>query len=587
MSFYIQKIYAYGSGKKTSVIDLDKGLNIIYGPSNTGKTYIINVIDYLFGGKTNPIDILSGYDTVAMDIVEENGYTINLKRKLDSTKIKIETNHPDIESKEYTTKKAGNILLSLIGIDDIPQIISSQEYKSQNLTWRTILNMFLIDENRISSNNSIITSLSFKNITAALSSLLYLINGEEQNIPNDHESGAIKKAKREAVTKYIKKHIISLTERNDKLQEELKLNKANDIDAEIERLLQEISETDEKISSSMKKSKKLLKDIYDLSAKIEEAEFLKDRYAALESQYVSDIKRLEFIINGEQKQVFNTKNEKCPFCDSAIKPHPHHSYTKASQAELDRIKMMLADLKEIIEAITEELNGYKDNLKLYETENNEILNLIELELKPYTDELKKSLASYQSKQQLIKEIEVIKSVADNMNADMFEVEHEEDSEIKYNPKNHFERDTIDEINKYLDEMLRESAFPEYLTSRVDLGTFDVITNARKKSVEGQGFKSFINTIFAFVLMKYLTLEGKYAPKLLIIDSPIMALTERESNNSNGMKAALFEYLVKNNNYGQVIIAENEIPNINYKDTKLIEFSGLKDKGRCGFLINPN
>ena len=67
----------------------------------------------------------------------------------------------------------------------------------------------------------------------------------------------------------------------------------------------------------------------------------------------------------------------------------------------------------------------------------------------------------------------------------------------------------------------------------------------------------------------------------------MALTERESNNSNGMKAALFEYLVKNNNYGQVIIAENEIPNINYKNTKLIEFSGLKDKGRCGFLINPN
>lgn len=54
-----------------------------------------------------------------------------------------------------------------------------------------------------------------------------------------------------------------------------------------------------------------------------------------------------------------------------------------------------------------------------------------------------------------------------------------------------------------------------------------------------------------------------------------------------MKAALFEYLVKNNNYGQVIIAENEIPNIHYKDAKLIEFSGLKDKGKCGFLINPN
>ena len=587
MSFYIKKIYAYGSGKETSVIELDKGLNIIYGPSNTGKTYIINVIDYLFGGKTNPIDTLSGYDTVAMDIIDEKGYTINLKRKLDTTKIKLETNHPDIESKEYTTKKLGNILLSLIGIDDIPQIISSQEYKPQNLTWRTILNMFLIDENRISSNNSIVTSLSFKNITAALSSLLYLINGEEQNIPDDHESSLIKKAKKEAVTKYIKKHIITLTERNDKLQEELKLNGANDIETEIERLLQEINQTDIKISTSMQKSQKLLKNIYDISEKIEEAEFLKDRYIALESQYNSDIKRLEFIINGEEKQIFNTKNDKCPFCDSAIKPHSHHSYTKASQAELDRVRMMLADLKETIDAITDEINGYKNDLKAYETENNEISNLIELELKPYTEELKKSLALYQSKQQLIKEIEVIKSVADDMNAEMFEVEHEEDSAIKYNPKNHFERDTIDKINKYLDEMLRESAFPDYLTSRVDLGTFDVVTNARNKSMEGQGFKSFINTIFAFVLMRLLSVEGKYAPKLLVIDSPIMALTERESDNSNGMKAALFEYLVKNNNYGQVIIAENEIPTIDYKETNLIEFTGLKNKGRCGFLINPN
>ena len=43
MSFYIEKIIVSGSGKTESIIELSKGLNIIYGPSNTGKTYIVSL----------------------------------------------------------------------------------------------------------------------------------------------------------------------------------------------------------------------------------------------------------------------------------------------------------------------------------------------------------------------------------------------------------------------------------------------------------------------------------------------------------------------------------------------------------------
>lgn len=49
MSFYIEKLTVTGSGKTDSTIDLSNGVNIIYGPSNTGKTYIVKCIDYMFG----------------------------------------------------------------------------------------------------------------------------------------------------------------------------------------------------------------------------------------------------------------------------------------------------------------------------------------------------------------------------------------------------------------------------------------------------------------------------------------------------------------------------------------------------------
>lgn len=587
MSFYIKTISAYGSGKKTSVIDLQDGLNIIYGPSNTGKTYIVNTIDFLFGAKDDPMDRLLGYNKVSMDIVTDKGYEARLERELGKNKISIIGNIPTVENKEYTTKKIGDVLLSLIGIDEEIKVIKTQDFGIQALTWKTIRKMFVIDEQRISSDSSIVVSQGFKNITAALSSLLFLIDGQKQRIPDEREKKVIKEAKKTAITKYIKEQIDSLSDINKELEEKLNKDENSDFEAEMARIMAEIQETDKKISDAMSKTQKILKEIFELTSQIEEDEFLIERYRSLESQYLSDIKRLEFIINGEAKQPLTPKSSKCPFCDSSIKEHSHHTYTKASKGEIDRIKLMLDDLRETMASLSEELETNKRKLTTLESEHGEIENLINAELKPHTDRLKASFEVYSLKQQIIGDMNRIKQFADKMNDDMHTVENDESLNLKYDVKNHFEKETIDTLNQYLDEMLKACCFPEYLTSGINMTHFDVTVNAREKRIEGQGYRSFINTIFAFVLMKYLSVNALHAPKLLIIDSPIMALTERESDNSEGMKSALFSYLANNQNYGQVIIAENKIPDIDYGKAKLIEFSGINNKGRYGFLENPN
>lgn len=48
MSFYIERLTVTGVGKKDSTIELSNGVNIIYGPSNTGKTYIVKCIDWSY-----------------------------------------------------------------------------------------------------------------------------------------------------------------------------------------------------------------------------------------------------------------------------------------------------------------------------------------------------------------------------------------------------------------------------------------------------------------------------------------------------------------------------------------------------------
>lgn len=47
MGFFFEKIAVVDNDGVRSEIELKNGLNIICGPSNTGKTYILRAIDYI------------------------------------------------------------------------------------------------------------------------------------------------------------------------------------------------------------------------------------------------------------------------------------------------------------------------------------------------------------------------------------------------------------------------------------------------------------------------------------------------------------------------------------------------------------
>ena len=86
--------------------------------------------------------------------------------------------------------------------------------------------------------------------------------------------------------------------------------------------------------------------------------------------------------------------------------------------------------------------------------------------------------------------------------------------------------------------------------------------------------------------EFLSVHAKYSPKLLVLDSLILSLKEKGNEMMpGGMKHGLFTYFVENQQFGQVIIAENELPDLDYKDANLIEFTMDKARGRYGFLLD--
>lgn len=114
----------------------------------------------------------------------------------------------------------------------------------------------------------------------------------------------------------------------------------------------------------------------------------------------------------------------------------------------------------------------------------------------------------------------------------------------------------------------------------------IVINGKSKSSNGKGYNTYLNSVLAITLSRYMHLKSDYAPNLLILDSPILSLKEKSSKRpSETMRTLLFENIVNNQKGIQTIIVENDIPKINYKKSNLIHFTKEKGNGRYGFLVD--
>src|SRR5690606_42095726 len=106
-----------GINKKDAIIYFKPGLNVISGPSNTGKTFIFDCIDYMLGSsdKLRNIPELKGYSNIILEI-ESNNQSYTLESKITNnatyksyrTKIRKLTTKPEIRKRKYYPNSHNN-----------------------------------------------------------------------------------------------------------------------------------------------------------------------------------------------------------------------------------------------------------------------------------------------------------------------------------------------------------------------------------------------------------------------------------------------------------------------------------------------
>jgi len=589
-NFYIKRVTVTGSGKKDATLEFTSGLNIVYGLSNTGKTCVLKCIDFLFGSSNLPFDESTGYTAVKMVVVSLNG-KITFERKLGENKIAVASSDENIESGKYNAKSGNPIIssvwLRLIGVEEDHQIIKNENFKTKKLTWRTFLHMFLIKEEDVSQEASILLPKLPQENTAFLSSLLFLITDKDFSEFDEREEKKIKEARKKAVEKYINKELSDLAEQRDKLNETLAAIKTVDIEATVQGIVDALAETEERISAEVERSRLLLSEILSARERLAECNLLCNRYQSLRSQYTADIKRLSFIVDGESNLDAVTHLDKCPFCDGEIPEHDHASYVEASQAELARILSLFDGLNEAEQDILRERDEIEIELVDLTAKKSDVEALINNQLKPKAKEFTQMLSDYRAVIRLWNEMDIIERFASERTTELRDMQTEDETEMKFKPKDYFGGEFLETVDRYLMEVLMNCKYEGLLTAQFLLETFDVAINGKRKATtSGKGYRAFLNTTLALVIRRYLAENGAYTPGLLLVDSPTLPLKQGVDDRApESMRTALFQYLLDNQKNGQIIIIENEIPDLDYErgGATVHYFTQGKSKGRYGFL----
>ena len=184
--------------------------NVVFGPSNTGKTFIAQCIDFMFGGSRTPKEIpeAASYDTVFLGLrTRRSDDELVLERSLRGGDFRL---HGDgAEAHELgAIHKAGNeetvshFLLSASGLTG-KKVRTNQQGKTKTLSFRDIATIVLVEETSVIAERSPIFSGVPTSRTTESSLFRFLLTGVDDSSVIAKEDRKIAKGRRKGKSEVI------------------------------------------------------------------------------------------------------------------------------------------------------------------------------------------------------------------------------------------------------------------------------------------------------------------------------------------------------------------------------------------------
>lgn len=595
--------------KGPAAIRFDEHFTVVCGASDTGKSFIVEAIDFALGRSTPLRDIPQrvGYDRVRIQLGTADGeHTWTLERSMAGGGFRLAhggvRDDESVSSAEILREKHKHSSVDNISgwlLEKI-NLLGSRVQKNKggdtnSLSFRNLEKLLIVDEEDIIAQRSPFLSGQYTTAPVEFSVLKLLLTGiDDSGMVN---SNAIKDAEIDNATKIsiLDEMISSLEgEIEDVLSESELRDQMSRLDASIVEISRQVSAARVDASQTLQRRQDLTRRMEAALSRQSQIDEFTERFNLLSAHYLTDIERLKAIEEGGSFFI-HLDAQNCPLCGAGPQGQHHESgcdadvpsIVKAARSEIEKIQTLIEELDETRHQLNDEncrLSQTVDHLKplLAET-SSELEEIINPRLGIVSNEfvdLANLKADVHGKIQLYDRLNEILKIRD-------ELQQQDDSPEGESIQSDLSQFILDDFSQEVFRTLQAWNFPNAERLHFDQKSKDFVLDGKPRASFGKGFRAITHAAVTLSLMRYCFDRGLPHPGFVILDSPLLSYWKPEDDSDSlqligsDLKEKFYRYLQLGEARGQVIVIENEHPPESAGPINTVVFTRNPNDGRYG------
>lgn len=605
--FALHRLTLTGPRKAPAEVMFTRGLNVIAGPSDSGKSFIAQCINFALGGGDAPKDIpeAEGYTTVIIEIesnLDKRAY--KLERGIRGGEVRCTTEGKPVRilSAKHQGGKEDTIsqfLLDLSGLGT-KRIRTNEQGKTRPLSFRDLARLVMIDEESVIKETSPVLSGEFTSKTVESGVFRLLLTGADDSSVIAKEDPKVAKGRQAGKADLLENLLKSTRERLADLGSVGTIAEERDrlvrIEAALQTAIDERNVAQTNASPLETRRRDAWTALRTVDSKLAVLIELQTRFELLQEQYASDLRRLQAIAEAGAR-LDQLKEERCAMCGALAEHHDNAhrearlaptDVSQACRAEAAKTLKLLQDLQATRAATAAEADQLRSTREARKREFDviaaELKALLEQHVNVATrkvDELRARESTCKTTLELLERVQELEELLTEANTP--KKKERADGAVSA-----VSTAQAAPFSREVEALLRAWHFPDLERVSFSESDQDVVISGRARKSHGKGVRAITRAAFNLALLQLCMKEARPFPNFVLIDSPLLVYEEPDAGEASfpqDIKKHFWESVKSSFTEAQVIIIENskQLPSDGaIGDVNIILFTG-NEQGRRGFI----
>jgi hypothetical protein len=599
-----------GPQREAASVTFGAGLNVLYGASDTGKSFIVEVIDFMLGGKPPLREFPErvGYDRILLGIETLQGSLYTIVRSVDGgafllygglhQTVPAEDVLPRTLAEQHSEKSEANLssfLLSQCGLAN-KRVRKNARGETNSLSFRNIARLLIVTETEIMQQRSPLSDGNAVADTTNLSTFRLLLTGIDDSALVPSAQKEPEELSRDAQLELLdqllgdyKDRLKDLTNSPGELEEQLER-----IDTSLSQHAAQLSATEGEFQQAATRRRLLRKKLEEAKDRRGEVSSLLERFTLLNRHYASDIERLRGIEEGGT--LFGVLGAgACPLCGAESVHHRLHAdcdgntdaVVDAARKEIAKIELLQSELAVTIKDLQREGASFDRRLPSVTQELQDLAEQVDSYIAPKLAWLRTSYSTFADKRGEVREALSLLETIKDMERRRADLEKGQDDRAQPSVgQGDIPASVAEGFAQRVEDILKTWHFPEAGRVFFDAKTRDLVIAGKNRTARGKGLRAITHAAFTLGLLDFCRSGVTPHPGFVILDSPLLAYREPDGSEDDltgtDLKEQFYTYLAELPEDRQVIIVENSDPPATIMDRPQVEmFSKNPHSGRYG------